>query len=247
MVQPQMGVPQKKGMPVWAWIAIGCIGILVLCGVAVTGLVWWGAHKVKSIAQDMQEHPEMATVKMLTAMNPDLELVSTDESAGKVTIRNKKTNETVTVDMADIKNGKLNFESKEGTSSLSFNQDAGKMEVKGADGSTASFGGSAQVPSWVPSYPGATMQGVYSAEDSTQAGGTFGMESSDSFDQVFDHFKGQLEGGGYKVTESKFNGGTGMGGMLVGESADGKHTITYTLSTEDGKTKVAGVYSEKKG
>src|SRR6188768_507460 len=110
MVQPQSVPPQKKGMSVWAWVAIGCVGILVVCGVAVGGFVWWGAHKVKTMAAEYKDNPGMATVKMLTAMNPDLEMVSCDEASGKVTIKNKKTGEVVTVDMADIQNGKISFD-----------------------------------------------------------------------------------------------------------------------------------------
>ncbi len=37
------------------------------------------------------------------------------------------------------------------------------------------------------------------------------------------------------------------GGMVVGESADGQRTVTFTIGAESGKTRVAGVFSEKKG
>jgi len=79
MVQPQSVPPQKKGMSVWAWVAIGCVGLLVLGGVGFGALAWWGAHKVKSMAADFQEHPELAAAKMVIAANPDLETVSSDE------------------------------------------------------------------------------------------------------------------------------------------------------------------------
>jgi hypothetical protein len=248
MVQPQSVPPAKKGLGVWAWLAIGCVGILVLCGVAVGGFVWWGAHKVKSIAQEYQDNPGMAAVKMLTAMNPDLELVSTDEAGGKVTIKNKKTGEVMTVDLADIKDGKINFENAEGKqANINFDQQAGKLEVRGANGEVASFGGSAQLPSWVPAYPGAAPEGVYSAEDASQKGGTFGLSTADAVAQVFAYYKQQLEGAGFKVTETHYSAAGSEGGMVVGESADGLRTVTFTLATESGKTRVAGVYSEKKG
>jgi hypothetical protein len=179
--------------------------------------------------------------------------VSSDPATGKVTLRNKKTGEVMTVDMADIKAGKINFETKEGTvkTDMGAAQQGGQMKVEATDASgntgTATFGGGAKVPEWVPSYPGAASQGVYSAEDASQSGGTFALETGDSVDQVFTQLKGQLSSAGYKVTETRFNGPQGMGGMLVGESSDGKRNITYTFSSEEGKTKVAGVYSEKKG
>jgi len=247
MVQPQSVPPQKKGLSVWAWVAIGCVGILVLCGVAFTTVAWWGARKVQSIAQDYKDNPGMATVKMITAMNPDLELVSSDEASGKVTIKNKKTGEVVTVNMADIQNGKISFDTPQGQSSMSFDTSGGKLEVQGANGETATFGGSTQLPSWVPAYPGATAEGVYAAEDASQRGGTFGLTTGDAVNDVFAYYKSQLEGGGFKVTESKYSGTGGEGGMVVGESADGNRTVTFTLAAESGKTRVAGVFSEKKG
>ncbi|HXT21246.1 MAG TPA: hypothetical protein VN923_10880, partial [Thermoanaerobaculia bacterium] len=218
----------------------------VLCGVAAGGFVWWGAHKVKTIAQEYQDNPAMATVKMLTAVNPDLELVSSDEAAGKVTIKNKKTGEVMTVDLADIKDGKINFENAQGKSSMSFSQEAGKLEVHGANGESATFG-SAQLPNWVPAYPGAAPQGVYAAEDATQKSGTFSLTTADAATQVFAFYKGQLESAGFKVSENKYSMGGTDTGMVQGESSDGKRTVTLTVTTDAGKTQVSGVYGEKKG
>ena len=247
MVQPQSVPPQKKGMSVWAWVAIGCVGILVLGGAVAAVGTWWVAKKAKSVVAEYKDNPGMAAVKMMTAMNPDLELVSSDEATGKVTIKNKKTGEVVTVNMADIQNGKISFDTPQGSSSMSFDQNAGKVEVHGANGQTASFGASAQLPSWIPAYPGAAAEGVYAAEDSSQSGGTFGLTTGDGVTQVFDFYKSQLEGAGFKVTESKYSGTGGDGGMVVGESNDGKRTVTFTIGADAGKTRVAGVYSETKG
>ena len=248
MVQPQSVPPQKKGLSVWAWLAIGCVGILVVGGAATIAGTWWMAKKAKSAIAEYQDNPAMATVKMLTAVNPDIELVSTDEANGKVTLKNKKTGEVMTVDLADIEQGKINFETADGKeASVNFDQQAGQLEMRGADGSVASFGGATELPSWVPAYPGSTAEGVYSAEDATQKGGTFGLTTGDSVNDVFAYYKQQLEGAGFKVTESKYSGTGGEGGMVVGESADGSRTVTFTLAAESGKTRVAGVFSEKKG
>jgi hypothetical protein len=234
-------------MSIWAWLAIGCVAILVLGGAATAVGVWWFAHKAKAIAADMQAHPETAAVRMAVAMNPDLELVSTDEAAGKVTIKNTKTGEVVTLDMADVKNGNISFTGSQGQASINFDQQAGRMEIKGANGEVASFGGSAQLPDWVPMYPGATAEGVFSSQNAEGSGGTFALTSSDSVDQIFAFYKGQLEGAGYKVTETHYSVPGGNGGIVAGESSDGRRTLTFTLATEEGKTKVGGAYSEKNG
>lgn len=246
MVQPQYVPPAKKGLSIWAWLAIGCVGILVLGGAAVGVGTWWVAKKAKSAIAEFQDNPAMAAVKMMTAANPDLEMVSADEAAGKVTIKNKKTGEVVTVDLEDIKNGKINFETAEGKASLSFDQQAGTMEVQGADGSTASFG-SAQIPGWVPAYPGATAEGVYGAETDTDNSGSFSFTTGDSVNDVFAFYKEQLEGAGFKVTENKISGGGAEGGFVSGESTDGKRTVTLTVGSDSGKTTVSGLFNEKKG
>ena len=73
------------------------------------------------------------------------------------------------------------------------------------------------------------------------------MTTSDGVDEVFSYLKGQLEGGGYQVTENRYSGPQGEGGMLNGESADGVRSLVYTLSVADGKTQVGGMYNQKKG
>lgn len=246
-MQPE-GVARKK-TNVWAWVAIGCIGIVVLGGVLVGGLVWYGARKAAQKVQAMSEDPT-AVVEMIAAMNPDIEVVDRDAGNGKVTVRNKQTGETVTVDLDDIRQGKISFSSDDGDeATMSLDQETGKLQIQGEgdEGGTLSFGGDTRLPSWIPTYPGATSEGVYSAETAEASSGTFSMTTTDGVDQVFSYLKGQLEGGGYTVTENRFSGPQGDGGMLNGESGDGNRSLTYTLSASDGKTQVGGMYNQKKG
>ena len=243
MVQPhQMGQPQKKGLGVFAWVAIGCVGLLVLGGLAVGVGGWMLKRKVQSMAED-----PTAAIEMMAAMNPDIEVVDKDSDAGTVTIRNKQTNETMTVDMDDLKEGRISFTSDQGTTSLDMNQEEGSMEIKGADGAVATFGGAAELPSWLPSYPGASSEGVYNAQDATTESGTFTLSTADSLDDVFTFYRDQLQGAGYKVTENRYSGPQGDGAMVVGESEDGGTTVTFTLQAAEGKTQVMGGYQKKKG
>jgi hypothetical protein len=187
---------------------------------------------------------------MIAAMNPDIEVVDRDAGNGKVTVRNKQTGETITVNLDDIRQGKISFSNEEGeAATMSLDQQTGKLEVQGEgeQGGTLSFGGDTQLPSWIPTYPGATSEGVYNAETAEASSGTFSMTTTDGVDQVFTYLKGQLEGGGYTVTETRFSGPQGDGGMLNGESGDGSRSLTYTMSVSDGKTQVGGMYNQKKG
>ena len=246
MVQPQHSVQQKKGLGVWAWVAIGCVGLLVVGGLAIGGAVWYGARKVSTMAKDMAEDPT-AAIEMIAALNPDIEVVGKDGAAGTVTIRDKKSGETMTVDMDDLKEGRISFTTDEGTSSLSLDQEAGSMVVQGADGAVAQFGGATQLPGWIPAYPGAASEGVYSAQDATTESGTFTLATTDSLDAVFAYYKQQLESGGYQVTENRYSGPQGDGAMLVGETEGGGRTLTFTLQASEGKTQVMGGYTRQKG
>lgn len=242
MVQPQQMGQQKKGLGVWGWVAIGCVGILVLGGIAAGVGGWMLKRKVQSMAED-----PTAAIEMIAALNPDIEVVGKDTDAGTVTIRDKKSGETMTVDMDDLKDGKISFTTDEGTTSLAMDQEAGKVEVRGADGAVAQFGGNTQLPGWVPSYPGAASEGVYSAQDATSESGTFTLSTTDSLDAVFGFYRSQLQGGGYKVTENRYSSPQGDGAMLVGETEDGSRTLTFTLQASEGKTQVMGGYTQKKG
>lgn len=241
-MQPE-GVARKK-TNVWAWVAIGCVGIVVLGAVAVGAGLWWVGRKAKAMAED-----PTAVVEMIAAMNPDIEVVDRDAGNGKVTVRNKQTGETVTVNLDDIRQGKISFSADGEEATMSLDQETGTLQIQGegADGGTMSFGGDTRLPSWIPTYPGATSEGVYSAETAEASSGTFSMTTTDGVDEVFSYLKGQLEGGGYTVTENRFSGPQGDGGMLNGESGDGNRSLTYTLSASDGKTQVGGMYSQKKG
>ena len=243
MVQP-MQTGQKKGLGVLGWVAIGCVGLLVLGGLG----VFFGGWMLKNKVQSMAEDPTTA-IEMMAAMNPDIEVVDKDSAAGTVTIRNKQSGETITVNMDDIREGRISFSSDDGAGSLSIDQESGQMEIRteGADGAVAQFGGATQVPGWVPSYPGATSEGVYSAQDATSESGTFTLSSTDSLDDVFTFYRGQLESGGYQITENRYSTPDGDGAMLVGETGDGKRTLTFTITTGEGKTQVMGGYTQKKG
>lgn len=240
MVQPQMG-QQKKGLGVWAWVAIGCVGLLVLAGAGVGIAGWMLKKKVQSMAED-----PTATIEMIAALNPDIEVVDRDSDAGTVTIRNKKTDETVTVSMADLAERRISFSTDEGEATFAVDEEAGTFEMRGADGSTAQLGSGARVPDWVPGYPGATAEGVYASQDATTESGTFSLSTTDSLDEVFQHLRGALQDAGYKVTENRYSGSGGEGAMLVGEMEDGSSTITYTLGTNEGRVQVTGGYTRQK-
>src|SRR5687768_8244029 len=92
----------KKTNPL-VWILAGVLGLFVLIAiVAIAG----GLFLAKK-ASDMTANPGLSAVKLMVAANPDVEVVSSDEAKGTITIREKKTGKVVTVNFDEIEDGRI--------------------------------------------------------------------------------------------------------------------------------------------
>ena len=227
---------EKKGLSPWAWVAIGCGGLLVLFAIVVTMSGIFFAKKVGDMAEDFQENPA-AAAEMLIKMNPELELVESDRDAGTITIRNQEDGQVITVNYEDIEKGKLSFETDEGEVSFSATGDSeeGLLTVTKDGEEAMQFGSSDMddVPDWVPMLPGSTTTGTYSASTPDGVGGSFQMTSSGSVDEVLAYYVEQLEDDGWSVQKSEYAGPDGKGGQVIASLED--RTVMVILSaTEDG-------------
>ena len=101
----------RKTSPV-VWILVAVLGMFVLFGIAVIGGGFLLAHKAKQAGIDtelMRNNPGLATAKLLAATDPDVEVVSSDDQHGLITLRQKSTGKTVTLNLDDMKQGKFTF------------------------------------------------------------------------------------------------------------------------------------------
>ena len=103
--------PQKKSK-VWVWVLAGC-GTFIVIGVIAVFLggyfVWNKAKEAGLDPELMQKKPALAAAKLMVATNPDVELVSVDEEKGLITVKDKKTGKTVTVNLDEVNSGKITF------------------------------------------------------------------------------------------------------------------------------------------
>ena len=225
----------SKTSPI-VWILVAVAGIFVLGIVGVVGTTFFVAHKIKQAGFDtelMSRNPGMAIAKMVTTFNPDVEVVKTDESAGTITVRDKKSGKVVTMNFDDIKNGgRIRFSAQDD------------------DGKTASMeiGGDSKLPSWVPAYPGATAkpQMTIKGDDSKGAGeaGNVTFSTSDSAAKVTQFYQDKMKELGLKVNLTT---NSNEGGMMVAADEDNKRTLTVIITPggSDG-TGVNLIYSTKK-
>jgi len=114
--QPYAGQPPgmapmpstRKTSPL-VWVLVIVLGLFFLGIVSIVGFGYYVAHKVKQAGIDpdlWRRNPGLAIGKILAATNPNVEVVRSDEGAGTVTIRDKRTGKETTMTFDQARNGK---------------------------------------------------------------------------------------------------------------------------------------------
>ena len=226
----------KKGMSPMAWVGIGCAVILFVCALGAGACFYFVKGKVDKFAKN----PTFSAMELAMQANPDVEIVSSDEKAGSITVKNKKTGEVVTINTDEFKNGsgKISFKTKdgEGNIDLSGGPNGGiKITSDKGDSSFQMGGGEVKnLPSWVPTYPGGTVQGTLDSTSNGTRSLTFTVKSTDSSDKVMEFYGSKLEADGFKVDRQTYSGGGQSGGTVTGTSKDEKRTLTVIVSNDNG-------------
>jgi hypothetical protein len=240
--------PAKKGMGPLGWIAIGCGVILVFCLIAFAVV----GYMAKRGIEKFQKNPTKMAAEMIVRANPDLELVSTDDAAGTMTVKNKKTNETVTLNFQDIKNGKLKVTTDKGTATFDGSgANGGSFKVTDEKGQTSTFsaagGAPKNLPSWLPVYPGGSAQGSYAADTNEGHAGGFSVTTKDGVEQVANYYESQLKAAGLTVQKNMLSANDKTtGGSITGTSEDKKRTAGIFVTATGEGTQATITFEEKK-
>jgi hypothetical protein len=223
------------------WVLAGCGGLIVIVAL-IFGVI---AYKARQFVSSAQRNPAYATARLMAAANPDIEVLSTDEDRGTMTIRNKKTGETLTINLKDAAKGKFVFEQngKKAEINAQANGDKGSFEIKSSEG-TMKFGTDGKTPEWVPAYPGATQKGVFSSQTPKGLAGSYTFTATDSIDQVTRYYEDALKKAGLAVSTSSVqqNGATGMS-IISGEDTATKRKAVVTATPSQGGTGVSVTFS----
>lgn len=250
---PAQAAPARKKTSPLVWVLVAVVGLFVLIGVAVVGGGFFLVHKAKQAGLDptlWEKNPGLAATKMITAMNPDVQVIKIDEDNGRVTLRDKKSNKVYSIDFEAVKEGRIKFQ-EEGQPEVSLEAkgsgETGSFEMKSSTGETVRFGSgaAAQVPGWVPSYPDSKPEGTFSSQGSESQGGMFGFKTGDNVKKVLGWYEQSLKGAGFRVSTTVTDSGDSSGGMVSAEDAS-KRTVMVTVGTEDSRTAVQVVYGDKK-
>ena len=213
MATTSQPLPPPKKSNALLWVLVGIGGFFLLIVLVVVGGIAYVAR-----------NPTLVMSKMITAANPNVEVISVNKGSQQITLRDKKTGETYNITFDDVKNG--------------------KFSMKGSNGrATFTMGGKAKAPAWVPEYPGSDPQSAFSARGQDGDSGTFTFKTRDSSDKVTKFYQDQLPSSGLKITSTVTTSGSGS--MLVAEDDAKRHTVTVIVSADSNNTTVAVTYANK--
>ena len=222
---PVAAAPVKGTVSPIVWILLVVVGLVVL---GIVGLVGTGLYVAKSIANN----PGLMMAKIITAANPDAEVVSTDVGSQTMRIRDKKTGEEVTLSFDDLKKGKFKF------SARGNNGEVANVEIGGGEG---------KLPSWVPTYPGAKAQGNVTAKgenaEGTGEGGMVTFSTPDAPSKVTAFYEAKCKEMGATVNLSAAGD---AGGMFTCVDEGGKRTLSVMVGGGSGETSFTVTYGRKR-
>ena len=235
--------PGKTGLPILAWIAIGCGGMVVLAAIAFTVLGWFAVGKMKDVASEFEDNPTRAAAEMIVRMNPELEMVDSDEDAETITIRERSSGKVITFNYEDIKEGRFSFESEDGKVEISGQPEGGEgvVRITTAEGETQ-IGAGGGIPDWLPAHPATTarkslMRSTGPTGDSGHAAFTVDAGAGD----VAGFYKEELEKAGYAVSVTTHSSDEGSISVVSGQQDGG--TIIASVSDKGPQVEVVVQYN----
>jgi hypothetical protein len=240
-------LPPGKKSNILIWILGGIVvlglGVTMMCGIGGYLLL----HKAKTSGFDsnlLSKNPVYAAAKMAATLNKDVEVLSSDDGTGTLKVRDKNTGKTTTMrfDAEQKRMVVTDEEGKQSTISITGEGDKTALNVQSEDG-TAKFsagGAGAQVPAWVPTYPGSAVKGTFSSEAKGSKQSVFQVTTKDPPSRVLEYYQSALKTSGFDIKQT-VNSPTG--GMIIAEN--GNRTLSVTVAASDNETTASIMAAEK--
>ena len=232
--------PKSSGAKVLFWI-LGIVLGLILIGFASCAVIgFYAMHLAK-------KNPALAGAKMAVAMNPNVEIVSSDDSAGTITVRDKKTGKTTTLKFDPQKKSMVITDETGKTMSMTTTGEGANagLEMKSSEGTMKIGASSEKAPDWVPSYPGSSPQNTFSANSNGEQTGSYTFTTSDTAEKVISFYGDALKSGGFTVSNMTTSSEGKTGGMVSGEDKANKRSVVVSIGTENDGTHVSVTFSVK--
>ena len=219
------------------WVLAGCGGLIVIAAIVASLALHFFVNKAGQFARKVERNPALAVTELMAAHNPDVEVLSLDEGKGKITVRDKKTGKTMTMNFADAQKGKFVFEQDGQNVAVQAHGDGANssLEIKSGDGSMKLGMGAEKLPDWIPTYPGSAPQGTFSMHSGKEATGSFHFSSTDPIDRVVSYYEGAFKKAGMKVSTNSMqtDGKTSLTIVTADDASQKRNAmITATVSAD---------------
>jgi len=259
-----------SGLKIFLWILGVFAGLAILVVIGIVGLGFFFVHKAKQAGFDsdlMKKNPALAVAKMAVTGNPDTELISSNDDAGTIVVKDKKTGKVITMKFdpekktmvvtdENGKTGSLRLDTDKGslvvtdaqgkTSTITANGQSGSVQVNGADGSTVKLGANAdKAPGWVPVYPGSSPQSTFSSSSAKEQSGTYTFIAADTPDKILSYYERALKASGMRTSNTLSTTNGKVTGFVSGSADGDKRSVMVTVSGETDGSHVGVVFSSK--
>jgi hypothetical protein len=241
---------KSSGAKILLWIVGIVVGLILISFASCAVLGFYAMHKVKQAGFDsdlMKKNPGLAGAKMAVALNPDTEIVSSDDNAGTIVVRDKKTGKVVSMKFDPQKKAMVITDENGKTTSLTTTGEGANasMEMKSSEGTMKIGSGSDKAPDWVPVYPGSSPQSTFSASSGAEQTGSYTFVTKDPVDKAVAFYGDSLKSAGFAVSNMTSNSDGKVGGMVSGEDKANKRAVVVSLGTENDGTHVNVTFSIK--
>jgi hypothetical protein len=215
-------------------LIIGIIAVVLLVGMC--------SRKASEMVRELEENPVKSMAEMAVWANPDVEMVSSDEEAGTITIRDKKTGTETTLNYEEASDGKFTVESD--GSVTTFDGQAGTLTTEGPDGTTTlNQGGLEKMPKWfvVPDSVKDWKSASHS-EQGERVSGVLNGTSAEDQGPLMLKFEESLKDAGFALVNKTENN---VFSMVSYEDKPNKRTVGVLMTTNDGIRQVQVTYKAK--
>jgi hypothetical protein len=243
---PHAPVPNKK-RPV-VWILTGCFGLIVIAGLIALGTGMFVPHRADQAGLDpdlTSRNPGVAVAKMLAGVNPGVEVVPVNEDKGLITLRERSTGKTVSMNFEDVKNGKIGFKGEDGEEATRRGE-GDSFAIRTQDGVVKATG-TWNLPGWIPVYTGATVSSDANSRSPTEDAGAGYLDTTDSIEKVLNFYEGTFKNQGIQVTRNVYSpDGQSNVGTFVAQRTGGKTYVNMNVVPDESATIIHITYSVKK-
>ncbi|MEN9974884.1 MAG: hypothetical protein RLZZ282_890 [Verrucomicrobiota bacterium] len=221
IIPPAPESANKNGLPVLAWVGIGCGTIVVIAVIAISLVVTVCKRTVGDLSQ-FKKNPEKVAAELMVRMNPDLKMISQDEATGEMTVRTKD-GEELTMCYKDIS--------------------AGKFVMKDAKGNVSQIGQSdlSNVPEWVPRIPQLKIATAsFNTKEDDKVSGLYSATTAATPDALAKFFKTASERLNMTEANRTAMNSDGVENLMLSYQGDGRslHIVITGKPGEDAQVNV---------